>query len=208
MGETGKSRRAERSAPGPGFASGVSPSMRSTLDADLLRDLLCRSTWVFVRVVTKIGQSPKRQDGTVLATYTTINDGVSPFCSVSTPVRMNRFRRDLRCSKRKLNPTATPRYGLFFLFIISELARRYDKSHTQNGRAFGVYNNSVQTSLQVGSSRSIVRRIGGLRSLGVSAIDHISLPLHRRPLLDLVLLRPSPREAMVLPPLGAAVGDC
>lgn len=37
MGETGKSRRAERSAPGPGFASDVSPSMRSTLDADLLR---------------------------------------------------------------------------------------------------------------------------------------------------------------------------
>jgi hypothetical protein len=78
------------------------------LDADLLRDLLCRSTWVFVRVVTKIGQSPRRQDGTVLTTYTTIRDGISPFCSISTPVRMNRFRRDLRCSKRKLNPTVTP----------------------------------------------------------------------------------------------------
>jgi hypothetical protein len=38
--------------------------------------------------------------------------------------------------------------------------------------------------------------------------DYISLPVHRRPLLDLDLLRLSRWEAMVLPALGAAVETC
>lgn len=173
MGETGKSRRAERSAPGPGFASGVSPSMRSTLDADLLRDLLCRSTWVFVRVVTKIGQSPKRQDGTVLATCTTINDGVSPFCSVSTPVRMNRFRRDLRCSKRKLSPTVTPSVQLVSLSITFDTRSSIrQEPYTERSGFWCIQQLSpdVTTGLEARSPQIMLYLNRGLTGTGVSPI--------------------------------------